>query len=118
MGVAFPGAFTAAELFEREAAARKVITFCGNLDDILGGGVSSSQITEFCEFVFIFMSVTLCEHPAPKFASQCCSRLSAELPNMQVACLRLERLSWGMQHFLYRLPTSAYVSRLTGTYSV
>ena len=42
------GSRTAAELLVREAAARRIITFCGNLDEVLGGGVATGQLTEFC----------------------------------------------------------------------
>lgn len=42
------GSRTAAELLAREAAARRIITFCGNLDEVLGGGVATGQLTEFC----------------------------------------------------------------------
>ena len=43
------GAKSAQELYEKELTARKIITFCGDLDGILGGGVATGQITEFCE---------------------------------------------------------------------
>ncbi len=43
------GARSAQHLYEKELAARKVITFCGDLDGMLGGGVATGQITEFCE---------------------------------------------------------------------
>ncbi|KAL3148107.1 DNA repair protein rad51c [Trebouxia sp. C0009 RCD-2024] len=42
------GAKSAHELYEKELAARKIITFCGDLDGMLGGGVATGQITEFC----------------------------------------------------------------------
>lgn len=43
------GALSAKQILEREAAARRIITFCSDLDAILGGGVATGQITEFCE---------------------------------------------------------------------
>ncbi len=43
------GARSAQHLYEKELAARKIITFCGDLDGMLGGGVATGQITEFCE---------------------------------------------------------------------
>ncbi|KAK9843724.1 hypothetical protein WJX81_003761 [Elliptochloris bilobata] len=42
------GSRTAAELLAREAATRRIITFCGDLDEVLGGGVATGQLTEFC----------------------------------------------------------------------
>lgn len=42
------GAKSAHELYEKELNARKIITFCGDLDGMLGGGVATGQITEFC----------------------------------------------------------------------
>ena len=45
------GARSAQHLYEKELAARKIITFCGDLDGMLGGGIASGQVTEFCEFV-------------------------------------------------------------------
>ena len=49
--LAYPtaGARSAQHLYEKELAARKIITFCGDLDGMLGGGVATGQITEFCE---------------------------------------------------------------------
>ncbi len=43
------GARSAQHLYEKELAARKIITFCGDLDGMLGGGVATGQITEFCK---------------------------------------------------------------------
>ena len=42
------GALSARELYERERSSRRIITFCPELDGILGGGVAAGQITEFC----------------------------------------------------------------------
>lgn len=42
------GARSAQHLYEKELAARKIITFCGDLDGMLGGGIASGQVTEFC----------------------------------------------------------------------
>lgn len=41
------GATSARQLFEREEAARPIITFAVDLDRILGGGVETGAITEF-----------------------------------------------------------------------
>lgn len=43
------GAKSAHELYEKELNARKIITFCGDLDGMLGGGVATGQVTEFCK---------------------------------------------------------------------
>jgi len=47
-GAALRGARSAAELLEEERTRGRVFTFCEALDDALGGGVSSGEITEFC----------------------------------------------------------------------
>lgn len=44
------GAKSAQELHVKEASARKIVTFCADLDEILGGGVTPGQITEFCKY--------------------------------------------------------------------
>lgn len=44
-----PGAASAAALLRRDAAATRIITFCADLDRMLGGGVAPGQLTEFCE---------------------------------------------------------------------
>jgi hypothetical protein len=33
-----------------EAASTRVITFCADLDRLLGGGAVCGQVTEFCAF--------------------------------------------------------------------
>lgn len=38
---------SARQIFEREAAAKRIITFAAELDGILGGGVETGAITEF-----------------------------------------------------------------------
>ena len=43
------GATSAHQLYQKELNARKIITFCGDLDSMLGGGVATGQITEFCK---------------------------------------------------------------------
>lgn len=43
------GAVSAQQLHRREVAAGRIVTFCKELDAILGGGIALSQITEFCE---------------------------------------------------------------------
>lgn len=40
--------FTALELLEEEQAQGFIITFCSALDNILGGGVQLTKITEVC----------------------------------------------------------------------
>jgi hypothetical protein len=47
---ALAGGRSAADLLAAEAGARRVITFCAALDELLGGGVPPGQLTEFCEF--------------------------------------------------------------------
>ena len=41
------GVSTAADLLQRERRARRVTTFCKELDDMLGGGVCAGEVTEF-----------------------------------------------------------------------
>ena len=53
------GTKSAQQLYEKELNARKIITFCGDLDGMLGGGVATGQITEFCKHLPPFMSGTL-----------------------------------------------------------
>ncbi|KAK9792999.1 hypothetical protein WJX73_005778 [Symbiochloris irregularis] len=36
------------QLYEREVADRKIITFCGSIDGALGGGICRGQLTEIC----------------------------------------------------------------------
>ena len=43
------GAVSAASLFNKESARKRIITFCSPMDEMLGGGVAAGQITEFCE---------------------------------------------------------------------
>lgn len=40
-------ALSARQIFERELAARRIITFAAELDGILGGGVETGAVTEF-----------------------------------------------------------------------
>ncbi len=42
------GGISARQLYEREKQLRRIITFCAELDVVLGGGVATGQITEFC----------------------------------------------------------------------
>jgi RAD51-like protein 2 len=39
---------TAKQLLEIECTSKRIITFCPELDTILGGGIPTGQITEFC----------------------------------------------------------------------
>jgi RAD51-like protein 2 len=47
-GIALRGARSAAELLREERARWSVFTFCEALDDALGGGAASGEITELC----------------------------------------------------------------------
>lgn len=42
------GATSALELLEAQRSARRIVTFCSDLDRALGGGVSTGHVTEFC----------------------------------------------------------------------
>ncbi|MEW5299302.1 MAG: hypothetical protein WDW38_003392 [Sanguina aurantia] len=42
------GASLASDLYEVQRSAKKIITFCSDLDKILGGGVPIGHVTEFC----------------------------------------------------------------------
>ncbi|KAG8466106.1 hypothetical protein KFE25_001862 [Diacronema lutheri] len=42
------GAKTALELLDEERAEHPIVTFCKELDDVLGGGIRCKQITELC----------------------------------------------------------------------
>ena len=41
-------ATSAADALKAEQAARRVITFCADLDMLLDGGVCCGRVTEFC----------------------------------------------------------------------
>lgn len=43
-----PGSKNAYDLLQQEQSARNIVTFCEQLDDMLGGGVPVGKITEFC----------------------------------------------------------------------
>lgn len=47
--VCVPEARSAKDLFEKQRSSRRIITFCQDVDRILGGGVATSQVTEFCK---------------------------------------------------------------------
>ncbi|PSC75198.1 Sodium hydrogen exchanger 7 [Micractinium conductrix] len=47
-GGAAPAALSARQIFEREATASPIITFVPELDTMMGGGVETGAITEFC----------------------------------------------------------------------
>ena len=78
------GAKSAAELLVEEKAARKILTFCGELDVILGGGVCTGQITEFCKFLLCkrrMCMLTIYQHMLRKVtASRWCAS-SRQDPN-------------------------------------
>lgn len=40
---------SAADLYAKQASLTKVVTFCYDLDNILGGGIWPGQVTELCE---------------------------------------------------------------------
>eukprot|EP00798_Chlamydomonas_sp_ICE-L_P027140 gene27140-2371_t len=42
------GARSASELYSIQKNAKKVVSFCADLDRILGGGVQPGHVTEFC----------------------------------------------------------------------
>lgn len=42
------GMKTAGQHLEQQRKSRRIITFCNELDKILGGGVAVGQVTEFC----------------------------------------------------------------------
>lgn len=47
-GAALKGARSAAEVLEDERRRPRTVTCCEALDDVLGGGIGSGEITEFC----------------------------------------------------------------------
>ena len=47
-GFALSGAKSASELLKKERERIPLVTFCANMDAILGGGVQTGEITEFC----------------------------------------------------------------------
>ncbi len=47
--VACAGAVSAVDLYRTHLAARRIVTFSSDLDRVLGGGVFTGQVTEFCE---------------------------------------------------------------------
>eukprot|EP00894_Picocystis_sp_ML_P004905 jgi/Pico_ML_1/55422/g1108.t1 len=47
-GSVWKGGATADVIFRRERRRRRVVTFCPELDGMLGGGVAPCEITEFC----------------------------------------------------------------------
>ena len=53
-------ALSARQIFEREAAAKRIITFAAELDGILGGGVETGAITEFWWVLRAAVAAALC----------------------------------------------------------
>lgn len=47
-GLQLTGARSAAEIYEIQSSAKKIVTFCPDLDAVLGGGVPTGSVTEFC----------------------------------------------------------------------
>jgi len=45
------GSTTSWELLKYEKERRKIVTYCSELDKILGGGICSKEVTEICEFL-------------------------------------------------------------------
>lgn len=43
-----PGSKNAYDLLQQEQSSGSIVTFCEQLDDMLGGGVPVGKITEFC----------------------------------------------------------------------
>ena len=43
-----PGSKNAYNLLQQEQSSGSIVTFCEQLDDMLGGGVPVAKITEFC----------------------------------------------------------------------
>lgn len=46
--ISSPRSRSALEMLQQEQNASCVVTFCERLDDMLGGGVPTGKITEFC----------------------------------------------------------------------
>lgn len=42
------GSQTIRQLYDRENADQRIITFCGSVDGVLGGGIARGQLTEIC----------------------------------------------------------------------
>lgn len=42
------GSVSALQLYEQQRRLKRIVTFCSELDTVLGGGVTLGQITEFC----------------------------------------------------------------------
>jgi hypothetical protein len=63
-------AVSARQIFEREAAAKRILTFAADLDGILGGGVETGAITEFW---WVLFALPACGGPACLEQSQLCS---------------------------------------------
>lgn len=82
------GAKSAHELYEKELNARKIITFCGDLDGMLGGGVATGQITEFCKH---FLTASQ-EHAGQALLL---AKLNANASATQVVSQRWGRRNWG-----------------------
>ena len=47
-GISNPQTISAYDLLQQEQALGGIVTFCEQLDDMLGGGVPMGKITEFC----------------------------------------------------------------------
>jgi hypothetical protein len=47
-GLHLPAASSALDLLAVQQPGQQIVTFCAELDRILGGGISCGQVTEFC----------------------------------------------------------------------
>lgn len=52
--VVLTGGQNAWDLFRHEKAKRRIITSCHDLDNILGGGICTKEVTEICKFLCLF----------------------------------------------------------------
>lgn len=59
-GASCAGAVSAVDLYRTHLAARRIVTFSSDLDRILGGGVFTGQVTEFCECCCSWSCCGLC----------------------------------------------------------
>ena len=53
------GATSAYDLLLRDKSSKKIITFCAELDEILGGGIHLRQVTEICKALAALLKALL-----------------------------------------------------------
>ena len=58
------GGASARNLLE-ERPLRRIITFCSDVDQVLGGGIALGQLTEFCKFIYPALSIPALSTPRP-----------------------------------------------------